>query len=242
MPRYSIPQLGPAPDSPFPDPERIEHPDGLLAWGGDLSPTRLLNAYRQGVFPWYDDESPILWWSPAPRAVLIPHAWRPPRRLRRTLRKGDFKISIDRRFGEVIDGCAAPRRDQQGTWISAEMREAFLTLHRLGHAHSVEVNDTEGRLIGGLYGVALGRIFFAESKFHRARDASKIALASMLRLLERQGFLIADCQIWNPHLETLGVRLLSRSEFGRILEAGIAPGETTSVWPRDWNTIDFRRW
>jgi len=242
MPRYSIPQLDRDPDSPFPDPDRIEHPDGLLAWGGDLSPARLLNAYRQGIFPWYEDGSPILWWSPAPRAVLIPGAWHLPRRLRRTLRRGEFEISVDRRFAEVIDGCAAPREDQHGTWITAGMREAYLALHRLGHAHSVEVNDPEGDLIGGLYGVALGRIFFAESKFHRARDASKIALASLLRVLERQGFLIADCQIWNPHLETLGVRLLSRTEFGQILEAGIPPGETRSAWPRDASKIDFRRW
>lgn len=246
MPRITIPQLGIDPGSAFPDPARIEHPDGLLAWGGDLSPTRLINAYRRGIFPWFDDESEILWWSPEPRAVLIPAGWHPPRRLRRTLRQGRFQVHLDANFEAVIDGCAAARTNRQGeaggTWITADMKRAYTRLHRLGHAHSVEIHDLEGELIGGLYGVALGRVFFAESKFHRARDASKIALAVLMRILESEGFLLADCQLWNPHLETLGVRLLSGMQFRQVLAFGIPPDTTDSAWPDCLDPDLFRSW
>ncbi|MEN1729426.1 MAG: leucyl/phenylalanyl-tRNA--protein transferase, partial [Pseudomonadota bacterium] len=167
MPQILIPQLGDAPSSPFPDPARVEHPDGLLAWGGDLSPERLINAYRQGIFPWFEEGSEILWWSPEPRAVMIPDGWQPPKRLRRTLRQGRFRVSLDQRFEQVVQGCAASRADQTGTWITPVMRQVYGELHRLGIAHSVEILNKEGALIGGLYGLALGRIFFAESKFHR---------------------------------------------------------------------------
>lgn len=245
MPRILIPQLGPDPGDPFPDPGEVQHPDGLLAWGGDLSSTRLLNAYRQGIFPWFDDESEILWWSPEPRAVLIPDGWHLPRRLRRTLRQGRFRVTLDQHFDAVIAGCAEARRDARGetggTWITSDMKRAYIRLHQQGLAHSVEIHDLEERLIGGLYGVALGRIFFAESKFHRARDASKIALAVLMRILEKQGFLLADCQLWNPHLETLGVRLLSGEQFRQVLAFGMATesgdeGVPDSCWP---DRLDF---
>lgn len=246
MPRITIPQLGIDPDSPFPDPSRIQHPDGLLAWGGDLSPRRLIHAYRLGIFPWFDDESEILWWSPEPRAVMIPGGWHLPRRLRRTLRQGQFQVTLDENFKAVIEGCAATRTgrtgEPSGTWITADMKRAYIRLHQLGHAHSVEIHDPEGRLTGGLYGVALGRVFFAESKFHRARDASKIALAVLMRVLETRGFLLADCQLWNPHLETLGVRLLSGEQFRRVLRAGIEPGIDQSAWPEQVEPDLFTVW
>jgi len=246
MPRIAIPQLDPDPRSSFPDPARAEHPDGLLAWGGDLSPTRLVNAYRSGIFPWFNDSSEILWWSPEPRAVMIPNGWHLPRRLRRTLRQGAYRISVNDRFSEVIDGCAAerdrPQDEAGGTWITSDMKAAYRRLHGMGLAHSVEVLSPEGELIGGLYGVALGRIFFAESKFHRARDASKIALAVLMRILETEDFLLADCQLWNPHLETLGVRLLSFEQFRQVLKAGIEVGSTESNWPRAPNEARLKAW
>jgi leucyl/phenylalanyl-tRNA--protein transferase len=246
MPRNAIPQLDPDPRAGFPDPACIEHPDGLLAWGGDLSPTRLINAYRRGIFPWFSDDSEILWWSPEPRAVMIPHGWHLSRRLRRTLRQGAYRITLDRHFAAVIDGCAsAPRGGEDepgGTWITRDMNRAYRRLHAMGLAHSVEVHCPAGELIGGLYGVALGRIFFAESKFHRARDASKIALAVLMRILENEDFLLADCQLWNPHLETLGVRLLSGEQFREVLAAGIAADSLESNWPANPDLDQLKAW
>jgi leucyl/phenylalanyl-tRNA---protein transferase len=241
MQRYQIPQLGGEPDSPFPDPKHSDHPDGLIAWGGDLTPTRLLNAYRQGIFPWYEHGSPILWWSPEPRAVIICADWQPPRRLRRTLRQGQFEIRLDRDFAQVIDACAGPRKDQSGTWITPAMREAYIDLHQLGHAHSIEV-IIDGQMAGGLYGVAIGKIFFAESKFHLRRDASKIALAALIRGLASWDFLIADCQIWNPHLERLGVRLLDGSSFRQVLEKGSATSDLVGSWNGRLDTVDLNQW
>lgn len=222
--QYAITVLDKAPDAPFPDPRECRHPDGLIAIGGDLSQTRLLNAYRRGIFPWYEEGGPILWWSPDPRAVFIPGHFHIPRRLRRTLRQQRHSITIDTAFEQVIDACAAPRQDSSGTWITPEMRTAYLALHRAGHAHSIEI-FRDGALIGGLYGVAIGRIFYAESKFHRQRDASKIALAELMFRLERNGFVLCDCQLWNPHLENFGVRMIDRSDFLRIVEYAVAqPG------------------
>lgn len=237
-----IPQLGPEPDAPFPDPAACRHPDGLVAWGGDLSQTRLLNAYRLGIFPWYEHGSPILWWSPEPRAVMIPGGWHLPRRLARTLRQGDFRIRLDQAFDKVVAACAAPRRDQNGTWITPAMQSAYLALHRAGHAHSLEVRSTEGELIGGLYGVALGKLFFAESKFHRRRDASKIALAVLMRCLETWDFLLADCQIWNPHLETMGVRLLDGTDFRAVVTEGIRREDLTGPWSERLGQVNLSEW
>jgi len=246
MPRITIPQLGADPQSPFPDPARMQHPEGLLAWGGDLRPARLINAYRLGIFPWFDDDSEILWWSPEPRAVMIPNGWHLPRRLRRTLRQGEFEVRLDTNFEATINGCAAARSNRQaeagGTWITADMKRAYIKMHRLGHAHSIEIYDLSGDLIGGLYGVAVGRIFFAESKFHRARDASKIALAVLMRILETEDFLLADCQLWNPHLETLGVRLLTGEQFRQVLAAGIPADTMDSAWPVEFDRNHLRGW
>lgn len=224
-----IPRLGPSPESPFPDPESSDHPEGLVAWGGDLDPRRLLRAYRAGIFPWYSEGSPILWWSPEPRAVMLPGQASVSRRLARTLRQARFAVSMDLAFAEVMDGCAEPRADDEGTWITSELRSAFIELHRQGHAHSFEV-WIDGELAGGLYGLALGKVFFAESKFHRRRDASKIALVLLLRALKAWEFLLLDCQIWNPHLERLGVRVLDGARFRRVLDVGTETRDMVGPW------------
>lgn len=237
-----VPQLGASPESPFPDPAANPREDGLLAWGGDLHPTRLLNAYRLGIFPWYEAPGPILWWSPEPRAVMLPEAMHLSRRFRRTLRQGRFSIAADRAFDEVVAACAGPRRDQDGTWITHEMQRAYSRLHELGHAHSVEVREPDGELIGGLYGVALGRIFFAESKFHRRRDASKIALAALMRALSEWNFLLCDCQLWNPHLERLGVRMLSGELFRAAIARGVSEPAAVEDWQSAIESVDLSRW
>ncbi|MEE4639335.1 MAG: leucyl/phenylalanyl-tRNA--protein transferase [Wenzhouxiangella sp.] len=228
MTRHLIPQLAPDPGAAFPDPAELTHPDGLLAWGGDLHPDRLLRAYRRGIFPWYQDP-PILWWSPTPRAVLLPGHVHVSRRLRRTLRQGAFRLSMDEDFAGVIDGCAGPREDQTGTWITHELRSAFVELHQAGHAHSLEV-WIDDELAGGLYGLSQGKIFFAESKFHRRRDASKIALVGLMHALQQWRFLLADCQIWNPHLERMGVRLLDGNEFRAVLAEGTRRPDPSGSW------------
>jgi leucyl/phenylalanyl-tRNA--protein transferase len=237
-----IRRLGDSPDSSFPDPAGCVREDGLLAWGGDLHPTRLLNAYRQGIFPWYESPGPILWWSPEPRAVMLPGAMHLSRRFRRTLRQGRFTASADRDFEAVVSACAEPRRDQEGTWITPEMHSAYVQLHRLGHAHSIEIRNTSDALIGGLYGVAIGRIFFAESKFHRERDASKIALAVLMRALSSWEFLLCDCQLWNPHLERLGVRLLSGELFRAAIARGVEQPDPVSDWESALQGVDLESW
>jgi leucyl/phenylalanyl-tRNA---protein transferase len=241
MSRIPIPQLGESPDSPFPDPARCPHPEGLLAWGGDLHPKRLLNAYRQGIFPWYETDSPILWWSPEPRAVMIPGHVHISRRFARTLRQGRFQASVDTDFDEVIRACAETRPGQDGTWITPHMQGAYRRLHRLGHAHSIEI-VMDNELAGGLYGVAMGRIFFAESKFHRRRDASKIALVVLMRALETWGYLLADCQVWNPHLERLGVRLLSGEHFREMLAIGVDQPQPETAWRNGLDGINLSDW
>lgn len=229
MTRLLVPMLHPDPRSGFPDPAASEHPDGLLAWGGDLHPQRLLNAYRAGIFPWYSADSPILWWSPEPRAVMLPEHIEISRRLARTLRQARFSLSMDCAFEAVMDGCAGPRADGDDTWITPELRASFIELHRMGHAHSLEV-WMDGALAGGLYGLALGKIFFAESKFHRRRDASKIALVMLMRALAAWEYLLVDCQVWNPHLERLGVRLLSGEDFRAILAEGTRRPDQIGCW------------
>ena len=236
MSRHYIPRLHPDPCSGFPDPADVFHPDGLVAWGGDLHPKRLLNAYRHGIFPWYGEDSPILWWSPEPRAIFLPGHVHVSRRLQRTLRQGKFQVRMDSDFAGVIDGCAEPRADDAGTWITPELRRAFLDLHRAGHAHSVEV-EMNGELVGGLYGLSQGKIFFAESKFHRYRDASKIALVMLLWALEQWDFLVVDCQIWNPHLERLGVRLIGGEEFRALLREGTERPDVIGSWEKRFEAL-----
>lgn len=207
--------------------QALREPDGLLAAGGDLDPRTLLEAYRRGVFPWYEQGQPPLWWSPDPRTVLFPESLKVSRSLRKRLRQGRFEVVFDRAFGEVIRACAAPRAPGAGTWLTADMVAAYERLHRAGHAHSVECRR-EGELVGGLYGVALGGVFFGESMFSRVSDASKVALVHLVEEVSRRGFRLIDCQVYSPHLESLGARSIPRSEFLALLaehgQAGAPPG------------------
>ena len=212
----AVPILGSATNSPFPDPRQSAHPDGLIAIGGDLNRDRLLDAYRNGIFPWYEAGGPILWWSPDPRAVFILGHTHVPRRLARTLRNTAYQVTVNQSFEQVIRACAMPRAYTSDTWLTPEMMDAYIQLHRSGDAHSLEIH-MDGELAGGVYGIAIGNVFFAESKFHRRRDASKIALVELLRHLHSAGYLICDCQLWNPHLEQFGVRMMERSDFVRAV-------------------------
>jgi len=202
---------------PFPEVERaLAEPNGLLAAGADLSLPRLLEAYRNGIFPWFSHDQPILWWSPDPRMVLFPAELKVSRSLARTLRNARFEVRADTAFDAVIEGCRQPRRGESGTWITEEMAEAYGTLHRAGFAHSVET-WLDGNLVGGLYGVALGRAFFGESMFARVSDASKVALVALARQLQHWGFGVIDCQMNTAHLASLGAREIPRAEFTRRL-------------------------
>lgn len=209
-------------DEPFPEPEEaLRLPEGLIAVGGCLSVPRLLNAYRSGVFPWFSEGEPLLWWSPDPRWVLRPAALRVSRSLRKRLRGGEFTVTHDRDFEAVIRACAEPRTGAEGTWISEDIIQAYLALHRAGHAHSFETWRSS-QLVGGLYGVALGRMFFGESMFHRVTDASKVALVASVERLAAWGFGLIDCQLYTPHLERFGARALSRRGFIRCLRRSLA--------------------
>lgn len=212
-------------------------PDGLLAVGGDLSPARLLLAYEQGIFPWYSDNTPILWWSPDPRLVLFPDELRVSRSLKRVIKKSVFTVTLDRAFREVMSRCASVRRARgEETWILPEMLEAYHRLHTLGYAHSVET-WLQGELVGGLYGVALGRAFFGESMFAATTDASKVAFVHMVEVLRREGFELIDCQVTTSHLQRFGAREISRAEFlDRLIHALASPTMTES-----WSSLD-RPW
>ena len=208
----------------------LVEPDGLLAAGGDLSPERLLAAYRRGIFPWYSEGEPILWWSPNPRMALFPDEMKISRSLAKTLRNGDHEVRFDTAFSEVMAACAAaPRRGQSGTWISPEMRNAYRRLHELGHAHSVET-WVNGSLAGGLYGVAIGQAFYGESMFTRRRDASKIALARLCERLHAHDFGLIDCQMETSHLASLGARPIPRDEFIGRLETLTSAGNPPGRW------------
>lgn len=214
--------------------QALDDPNGLLAIGGDLSPERLLEAYRQGIFPWYSEGQSILWWSPDPRLVLFPSELKVSRSLRKVINKGLFRITMDRAFPEVIRACAEPREYEDGTWITPDMEAAYLHLHRLGWAHSVEAWHG-GELVGGFYGVAIGRVFFGESMFHRMSDASKVAFVTFVRELPARGYELVDCQVTTAHLLGFGAREISRSEFVRLL--GRWCGETDESgeeWPADF--------
>lgn len=244
-----IPWLDASPDLPpelLPDfpplSAALTDPNGLLAAGGDLSPARILAAYRRGIFPWFSEGQPILWWSPDPRMVLDPAAMRIRPSLAKVLRNRPYEIRIDTAFAEVMAGCAAPRDGQAGTWILPEMQAAYTTLHELGHAHSIET-WVESKLVGGLYGMAVGHAFFGESMFSRHTDASKIALAHLCALLQRKGFGIIDCQMETSHLASLGAAPIPRSEFAARLEQ-LVPQETAPGHWRDeaaWLNRCFRR-
>lgn len=207
----------------------LREPDGLLAVGGDLSPGRLLAAYRQGIFPWYNPGQPILWWAPDPRMVLFPAQLHISRSLARTLRQGKFQLTLDSAFAQVLAACAGPRPGARGTWITPEMQAAYLRLHQLGHAHSIECWQ-DGKLVGGLYGVALGRVFFGESMFSHQTNASKVALVTLVQQLAAWGFALLDCQIHSPHLQSLGAGTISRERFVALLDEFCPQPNTASAW------------
>lgn len=205
------------PPDAFPPLDRtLDEPQGLLAAGGDLSSARLLVAYSRGIFPWYSPGQPVLWWSPDPRAVLFPGEFHLSRSLGKALRSGRYSPAIDRDFPAVVQHCAAPRARSHGTWITSEMHAAYCELHRLGFAHSVEMYR-ESRLVGGLYGVRLGGVFFGESMFSLERDASKLALAHLVAISASNGIALIDCQLPSPHLQSLGSRSLPRARFQELL-------------------------
>ena len=233
-----IPLFGPGDTRPFPDVRRaLRHPNGLLAAGADLSPERLLGAYRRGIFPWYGPGDPILWWSPDPRTVLLPSRLHISRSLRKRLGRRTFAVSTDLDFAAVIKGCAAPRapdvaegaEESAGTWLTPEMIAAYRVLHDLGRAHSVEVWE-HGRLAGGLYGVAIGRVFFGESMFSRAPDASKVALVHLCHTLSARGFELIDCQMNTQHLSRMGALEMPRARFIAWLERCCSLPEFTGSW------------
>ncbi len=204
----------------FPPPDHAEA-DGLLAVGGDLSCERLLLAYQLGIFPWYSEEQPILWWSPDPRLILEPEEFRVSRRLRQTIKKGTFQLTFDQAFAKVIEACATSlRKGQCGTWITRDMQEAYTRLHLMGFAHSAE-SWFEGELVGGIYGVSLGRAFFGESMFFRKTDASKVALAFLVEHLKRWNFYMLDAQVTTRHLQSLGAKEIPRKLFLKKLSSAL---------------------
>lgn len=218
------------PDTPFPPVEQaLKDPDGLLAAGADLSARRLLMAYRQGIFPWFSPGEPILWWSPDPRMVLPTAGFRLHRSLRRRLARGGFDFRLDTAFAEVMRACAAPRAGAAGTWIVPEMQVAYQHLHAAGHAHSAEI-WIDGQLVGGLYGVAIGRMFYGESMFSRRTDASKMALALLCAGLDRQGCRLIDCQMQTAHLASLGAQPITRHDFLQGVAQAVAQPEMDWTW------------
>ena len=221
-----------APADCFPDVAlALRDPDGLLAVGGDLSPERILAAYRRGIFPWYSEGQPILWWSPDPRAVLFPERLKISRSLRKVLNKDRFQITFDKAFPRVVAGCAAPRKGEEGTWITPGMAEAYRRLHERGAAHSVECWEGD-ELVGGLYGVAIGRVFFGESMFSRRSDASKVAFVHLVRMLRRWEYDLIDCQVATRHLASLGAVTVPRERFIRMLRRLCGQAPAGESWNR----------
>jgi leucyl/phenylalanyl-tRNA--protein transferase len=211
----------------------LREPNGLLCAGGDLTSQRLVRAYSNGIFPWYSPGEPVLWWSPDPRMVLFPAEFRISRSLRKTLRKRRYQVRLDTRFKAVIQACArTPRQDQAGTWITPEIQAAYVRLHELGYAHSVET-WIDDQLAGGLYGIAIGKMFYGESMFAHVADASKIALAHLARFLGEQGFGMIDCQMNTAHLASLGAREIPRDDFIRRLQGLTAIPPLCGRWPAD---------
>ena len=225
-------------NQPFPHPDRaLTEPDGLLAAGGNLTPRRLLRAYRMSIFPWYSADQPILWWSPDPRLVLLPECLKVSRSLRKTLRKRVFAITADTAFEQVVAACAGPRQGEPGTWITSEMYRAYCRLHRLGHAHSIETWQ-QGELVGGLYGVALGQVFYGESMFSWISDASKIALVALTAQLQRWEFAVIDCQVTTAHLLSMGAVDIPRSSFLQLLERYCPQPGQPGPWRLDADLLD----
>jgi len=233
MPVYWLPDANDPEFFPNPDEAETE-PDGLLAAGGALSEQRLIAAYRQGIFPWYSEDQPVLWWSPNPRAVLFPDQIKISKSLKKTIKKKRFQIRFDTAFKEVIQHCAAPRDEDTGTWIMPEMESAYCHLHNKGVAHCVEA-WLDDRLVGGLYGIAIGQVFYGESMFSRETDASKVALVHLAKQLEQWQFQLIDCQVRSPHLSSLGAIDIPRPEFIQLLKKWCS---RSSMAPTYWAIVN----
>jgi leucyl/phenylalanyl-tRNA---protein transferase len=206
------------PEQSFPKLESaLEEPNGLIAIGGCLTPTRLINAYQHGIFPWFNEGDPILWWSPEPRCVVYPKTYKTSKSLKKSIKKKNLRITMNTAFQNVMEACAEQRINKEGTWINQEMIQAYTTLHELGIAHSIETWN-EDVLVGGLYGVSIGKIFFGESMFHQQSNASKIAFDHLIKLLKDRGFWLVDCQVTSEHLLSVGAIEIPRTEFETILE------------------------
>ncbi|PLW67200.1 leucyl/phenylalanyl-tRNA--protein transferase [Pseudohalioglobus lutimaris] len=225
----ALPQLHHSDAFP-PTSEALDYPNGLLAVGGGLSASRLTDAYRRGIFPWYEEPQPVLWWTPDPRSVLFPERLHISRSLRKTLRKDAFKLSVDQHFEVVMRRCAQLRGDGLGTWIGDDMLAAYCDLHHIGHAHSIEVLNQQNELVGGLYGIALGRAFFGESMFSAETDASKVALVGLIDILSRGGFRLVDCQVESEHLNSLGAINISRLDFEELLAQTVDIAHDPGIW------------
>lgn len=209
--------------------QALDEPNGLIAVGGCLSPQRIISAYRHGIFPWFNPGEPILWWSPDPRSVLFPDHLYVSRSLAKTLRKQAFQIRHDSAFSKVIEACAAPRRAQGGTWITNDMKGAYLQLHELGIAHSFEAWQ-HGQLVGGLYGIGIGRVFFGESMFHRVTDASKVVFVHLVTQLTAWGYRLIDCQVSSEHLFSLGAEEIPRAAFAKLLDQLCVQAPSPDAW------------
>ncbi|MFK7794495.1 MAG: leucyl/phenylalanyl-tRNA--protein transferase [Gammaproteobacteria bacterium] len=228
-------------ESPFPPAESaLKDPEGLVAAGGDLKPDRILRAYHEGLFPWYEEDQPILWWSPNPRGVLYPKDFIAHKSLLRTIKKNRWQISYDQSFLEVMKACAEPRNNSRGTWITDDMVEAYVNLHRLNHAHSLEVCDEAGELIGGVYGISIGTIFFGESMFSRVNNASKVALLYLSAYLDSWGYNIIDTQLPSAHLKSLGGSEITRDRYLSLLPIFTSQSCASTAWQSA--NIDIYHW
>ena len=239
----NLPWLDPYdPNAPFPSAESaLKDPEGLVAAGGDLNAKRLLRAYHEGLFPWYEEDQPILWWSPNPRGILYPKDFIAHKSLLRTIKNNQWKISYDRSFLDVMKACAEPRSNSRGTWITDDMIEAYVHLHELNHAHSLEVWNESDELIGGIYGISIGTIFFGESMFSRVTDASKVALLYLSAYLDSWGYDIIDTQLPSAHLTTLGGSEMTRNKYLNELSKFTAQSSSSHAWQTQ-AMIDIHNW
>ena len=243
MSEINLPWLDPYDEhAPFPSPESaLDHPEGLVAAGGDLSPTRLLRAYYEGLFPWYEEDQPILWWSPNPRGIIKPKEFIAHKSLLKTLKRKGYSIRYDTAFEDVITACSEPRKSTRGTWITQDMIHAYVRLHQLNYAHSMEVWNKDNQLIGGVYGISIGTVFFGESMFSKETDASKIALLYLSAYLDTWNFELIDTQLPSDHLSSLGGKEMTRNDYLSLLAEYTQKIPDSSAW-ENGQTLDVYKW